>query len=89
MESFVEHPDAEQLRSSVAVGEAGGIFPGRLPFIFAAPASSFCALLLEYSREAAGRLSRHGEEMWRKGYGMIRGTVSRRGLGWLRAGSSP
>jgi hypothetical protein len=81
MESFVEHPDAEQLRSSAAVGEAGGIFPGRLPFILAAPASSFGALLLEYSREAAGRLSRRGEQMWRKGYGKVRGTESRQARG--------
>jgi hypothetical protein len=33
MESFVEHPEAEHVRPWVAVGEAGGIFPGRLPFI--------------------------------------------------------
>ena len=77
MESFVEHTDAEQFRSWVAVGEGGGILPGRLPFILAAPASSFCALLLEYSREMSARLSRRGEEMWRKGYGRIRGTASR------------
>jgi hypothetical protein len=76
MESFVEHPEAEQFRSSAAVGEAGGIFPGRLPFILAAPGVSFGALLLEYSREAAGRLSRRRERMWRKGYGKVRGTGS-------------
>jgi hypothetical protein len=33
MESRVWHPGAAQVRRSLLMGEGGGIFPGRLPFI--------------------------------------------------------
>jgi hypothetical protein len=33
MDSLVLHPGAEQTLPPVVVGDAGGIFPGRLPFI--------------------------------------------------------
>jgi len=33
MDSLVEHPGAAQVRPLLVVGEGGGTFPGRLPFI--------------------------------------------------------
>lgn len=33
MDSWVWHPGAAQVRRPLLVGEGGGIFPGRLPFI--------------------------------------------------------
>ncbi len=51
MESRVWHPGAAQVRRPLLVGEGGGIFPGRLPFID--PLRTQRLLRSSYSHEAA------------------------------------
>src|SRR2546425_8679881 len=52
MESFVAHPGAAHTRPSAETGEAGGTFPGRLPFM--GTRAGKCPPPLRYSCEETG-----------------------------------